>query len=297
VTDILDVNTSGIVTARDGFVTDVAEEDLLHRVSELRSAVLSDDAIRAKYFPGKGSPKYAPGDSRGWKLPEARRKVRADAQWEERVEPCLYRPFDVRSLYYVPWMVDWPRSEVMGHMLAGRNLGLATTRSVEIGRGYEHVFCTNTLIQHHTVSIKEVNYLFPLYSYPAINEQEVVQQSLLVEQTHTGPSGRHHNLKLDLIADLEGRLTLSFVPDGTGGLFTTFGPEDVFHYVYAILYSPTYRSRYADSLRSDFPRIPFTSDVDLFRVLADKGSQLVALHLLESPVLDTPMTRYPVPGV
>jgi len=296
VTDILDVNTSGIVTARDGFVTDVSEKDLLQRVGELRSEVLSDDAIRAKYFPGKGAPKYAPGDSRSWKLPEARRKVRADAQWEERVEPCLYRPFDVRSLYYVPWMVDWPRSEVMGHMLAGRNLGLVTTRSVEIGRGYEHVFCTNTLIQHHTVSIKEVNYLFPLYLYPSINAQKAVQQSLLVEERHTGPDGRRHNLNLDLVADLEGRLALSFVPDGTGDLFTTFGPEDVFHYVYAILYSPTYRSRYADSLRSDFPRIPFTSDVDLFRILADKGGQLVALHLLESPVLDTPMTRYPVPG-
>ncbi len=57
-------------------------------------------------------------------------------------------------------------NEVMAHMLAGENLGLCTSRGTEISGGWEHIFCSKTIIQHHTVSIKEVNYLFPVYHYP-----------------------------------------------------------------------------------------------------------------------------------
>ena len=94
------------------FVIDFDREALRGRIADLRSKSLSDDAIRKKYFVGKGSKKYPPGDSRGWKLPAARRKIREDDQWDERYAPVLYRPFDdSREMYYVPWMVDWPRTE------------------------------------------------------------------------------------------------------------------------------------------------------------------------------------------
>jgi len=76
----------------------------------------------------------------------------------------------------------------------------------------------------------------------------------------------------------------------------TFGPEDVFHYLYAVLHSPTYRSRYAEFLKIDFPRIPLTSDLDLFRRLCDLGGELVALHLLKSPLLASSPARYPETG-
>ena len=76
----------------------------------------------------------------------------------------------------------------------------------------------------------------------------------------------------------------------------TFGPEDVFNYIYAVLHSPTYRRRYAEFLKIDFPRLPLTSDANLFRTLCAKGAELVALHLLEAPVLQKPITRYPEKG-
>jgi predicted helicase/very-short-patch-repair endonuclease len=75
-----------------------------------------------------------------------------------------------------------------------------------------------------------------------------------------------------------------------------FTPEDIFNYAYAIFHSPTYRTRYAEFLKIDFPRLPLTSDKELFRSLAEKGSELVSLHLMESPVLNTPITKYPVDG-
>jgi hypothetical protein len=79
-------------------------------MADLRDSSLSDQAIRQKYFAGKGAKKYPPGDSRGWKLPKARQKLRDDNQWDKRYAPILYRPFDIRDIYYVPWMVDWPAS-------------------------------------------------------------------------------------------------------------------------------------------------------------------------------------------
>ena len=85
-------------------------------------------------------------------------------------------------------------------------------------------------------------------------------------------------------------------PEGRGDVKKTFGPEDVFNYIYAVFHSPTYRSRYAEFLRSDFPRVRLTSDRNLFRTLCRLGSELVALHLLESPKLEKPISRYPVKG-
>ena len=63
-----------------------------------------------------------------------------------------------------------------------------------------------------------------------------------------------------------------------------------------MFHSPTYRKRYAEFLKIDFPRLPLTSDIDLFRKLAEAGGELVALHLMESPLLDNLITHYPVGG-
>lgn len=56
------------------------------------------------------------------------------------------------------------------------------------------------------------------------------------------------NLNPEFIADFERRLGFLSLSDGKGDLRRTFGPEDVFDYIYAVLYSPTYRARYAEFL-------------------------------------------------
>jgi len=68
--------------------------------------------------------------------------------------------------------------------------------------------------------------------------------------------------------------------------------EDIFCYSYAVLHSPTYRNRYAEFLKIDFPRLPLTSCIELFRALAKLGGELVALHLMESPKLEKHITKY-----
>jgi hypothetical protein len=69
-------------------------------------------------------------------------------------------------------------------------------------------------------------------------------------------------------------------------------PEDIFHYAYAVLHSPGYRSRYAEFLKTDFPRLPLTGNLELFRALALLGGELTALHLLESSKLAQPITEF-----
>ena len=288
IADVMPVNVTGIVTARDDFVFDIDRDRLLSRVMEFRSLNLTDDQIRSRYFPRRGSPKYSPGDTRGWRLPEARAKVRADKEWKERVTRCLYRPFDVRSLYYVPWMVDWPRPQVTGHMLQAENLAITIGRAGQvIGPGqWDIVFCTRHMTELNLFR-RGGNNLFPLYLYP-----DPVKNGELFENG----AQRHINLSEEFLSEMEKRLKLKFVYDGKGDLKKAFGPEDIFSYIYAVFHSPTYRKRYAEFLKIDFPRVPLTSDVKLFRKLVDLGSELVSLHLLESPKIESPITTYPEPG-
>lgn len=165
----------------------------------------------------------------------------------------------------------------MRHMLDSENLAICTTRSVEIGRGFEHAFCARGVIQHHTVSIKEVNFIFPLYilQHPQDLGFEVSRQA---------------NISKSYAEAL--RMSLDLKPYGGTGLPAAVQPEDVIQQIYAILHSPTYRTRYAEFLKIDFPRIPLTSSLDLFRALAKLGGELVALHLLESPRLNQAMTDF-----
>jgi predicted helicase len=87
---------------------------------------------------------------------------------------------------------------------------------------------------------------------------------------------------------------MAFIPNGKGDHTNTFGPEDVFNYIYAIFHSPSYRSRYGEFLKGDFPRVPFTSNVNLFNALCQLGEELVSLHLMEKQ--SSVITQYPVSG-
>jgi len=127
---------------------------------------------------------------------------------------------------------------------------------------------------------REANQIFPLYFYP--DSDRGIRQDKVWPR---GKDGRAPNLDPKFVRDLEERLSLSFVSDGEGDLKKTFGPEDVFDYIYAVLHAPTYRTRYAEFLKRDFPRVPLTSKAELFRRLCGLGAKLVGLHLLESPLV------------
>jgi predicted helicase len=146
---------------------------------------------------------------------------------------------------------------------------------------------SSTLIAESCVvstNTTEQNYVFPLYLYPAEGEMQF-------REGHRQP-----NLNPEFVKVISEKLAMTFVEDGRGDLEETFGPEDIFNYAYAIFHSPTYRTRYAEFLKIDFPHLPLTSDRELFKALAEKGADFVSLHLMESPTLNNLITGYPIAG-
>ena len=259
ISDIFPVNSVGIVTARDKLAIQWTAEDM-GRIAE-DFAARETEAARTFYDLGK--------DAQDWQVQLAQEDVR---RHDGRIRPVLYRPFDRRFTYYTGksrGFICRPRPEVMRHMLAGENLGLSTTRSTEIAGGWEHVFASRHLIQHHTVSLKEVNYLFPLYTFPL---------AALANTVNT----RTPNLDAKFTRSFASAVGLDFITDGAGDRTSTFGPEDIFRYIYAVLHSPEYRRRYADFLKSDFPRIPLPAHRAVFSALIIPGARLVSLHLMEA---------------
>jgi hypothetical protein len=191
-----------------------------------------------------------------------------------RIEQILYRPFDQRSIVYEPALLERARVNLMSHMLANSNLGLCASRGTEVRAGWTHVFCTNTIIQLHSVSLKEVNYLFPLYLYP---NGKLPDGDLFVREEPE--QERRPNFSAEFIKDFCERLKVKLALDGLGKPSKRIiGPELIFNYAYAVFHSPGYRERYAEFLRTDFPRLPLTSDYAFFKKLAAFGAELVDLH-------------------
>ena len=95
-----------------------------------------------------------------------------------------------------------------------------------------------------------------------------------------------------MVNKVEPNLSAEFLKAITSKLGYTPTPEAIFYYIYAIFHSPTYRTRYAEFLKIDFPRVPLTSDDELFRQLATYGEELVALHLIKSPKFDNLITEF-----
>ena len=203
---------------------------------------------------------------------------------ETLVTPILYRPFDTKYTYYSDSVITRRRQEVMQHMLAGTNLGLVFMRQLVLNGDYNHFAVSDSIIDNRIFySSKGIVYLAPLYTYPP-------------EQGLEASGKREPNLSPEFTADMSQRLGLRFIPDGKGDLQETFGPEDALHYIYAVFHAPEYRERYDQFLRADFPRMPLTDDLDLFRVLVHLGSELTAVHLLKSESLGAEQFGYPIKG-
>lgn len=275
VPDIFPVNCTGIVTARDKFVIDFEPPPIQQRIQVFLDKNLDDITVKERL---SLSENYA------WRVSQARKELMQVEEPNSYFAKTLYRPFDIRSIYYHPSVVWRTRSKVMHHMQVGANLGLCVGRAGQVigPEAWDIIFCSET-IEDFNLFYRGGNVNFPLYLYPTEGEMQFEE-------------GRRPNLNPEFIKVVEGKLGMKLVSDGEGDLKETFGPEDIFNYAYAVFHSLTYRSRYAEFLKIDFPRLPLTSDKELFEKLVEKGAELVSVHLMETPVLNNFVTKYPVPG-
>ena len=261
ITEIMPVNVLGFQSHRDHFAVAYDAATIEQRISDLRNSTASDEELKKK---------YAVTDNRDWQMSKARARLRQEEQWKAPVTKCLYRPFDTRHCYYDEAAMDYPRREIKNHILHRRNFVLNVTRQTH-AEVWRHALVSNLPAPAVCVEIKDGSSVFPLYIYPNASGLEMGGE-------------REANLNPQFVAELTAR---------TGGAQT---PEDIFHYIYGVLHAPAYRTRYAEFLKIDFPRIPLPPNAEAFRAAAAVGANLVGLHLLESPELQRTGIRFPTEG-
>ena len=258
-TDIFQTGSVAIVTGRDKLTLHWTPETLQETVADFVSLPEAD--AREEYRLGR--------DSRDWKVHLAQADLRNHPDGEQHIAPMYYRPFDVRWTYYTGQSSGFhmtPRHNVMRH-LRKDNLALCICRLVK-SPAWQHALITDKIIENSYVSNRtsESGHVFPLYLYPDPGEIEILTE-------------RSINLKPDFLRTLSERLALP--PTAPYGLPEGVSPEEILAYIYAILYSPTFRERYYEFLKYGFPRIPLPSDIEHFRKLSALGGELINCHLLK----------------
>jgi predicted helicase len=282
--ELFPLNVTGVVTARDSVVVDFNGQSLIDRMQRFTSGEFSDSEIRSWLFPNKKNGKYLAGDSRGWKLVEARKKI-ANNHHQEFIKNFDYRPFDTRKIYYSSDMVDWGREKYMYNIITGDNLNLITARQ-STDTNWSLVQITENMIDNRFhFSYKGIPSQFPLYLYSVSDGQQTIDQS----------AERKPNLKAEIVNQIAENLGLTFTNEKET-TENTFAPIDILDYIYAVLHSPTYREKYKEFLKIDFPRVPYPKDQATFWQLVKLGGEIRQIHLLESPTVEQYITQYPIDG-
>jgi len=258
----------GVVTCHDQFAISWTKNEACTKIERFLSTGTEEEARQCFRLCSQSQ----------WQYHVAKSQLQ-QGKWHQDITEILYRPFDRRWTIFDRCVAVHRRERVMRHMLDGTNIGLAIGRAGHVidQDEWDIVFCTRYITDFNLFR-RGGNNLFPLY---------------LCDNTATGTCNA--NLEITFIVDCSARLGLKWIPNGHGDLPHTFGPEDIFTYMYALFHSPTYRKRYASFLKIDFPRVPLTSNVALFRALCSLGDKLVGLHLMEMPV--HPISAFPVPGM
>tara|TARA_R110001606_G_scaffold394703_1_gene565872 strand:+ start:78 stop:3338 length:3261 start_codon:yes stop_codon:yes gene_type:complete len=223
--------------------------------------------------------------------------------------PFYYRPFDIRFTVFDNKILQRARYDLMSNYL-NENIGLNIVRQSK-QKGVEVLVNKNIsnrdLVTNHT-------YNFPLYLYP---EKE---DGLFTEDASANSAqARKPNLNEDIVSAIATKLKLDFVSDHEVSVIasktkqslknnkiatsqtprndsTFFTPLDLLDYIYAVLHSPTYREKYKEFLKIDFPRVPYPKDTKTFWQLVQLGGEIRQLHLLESKKVDEFTTSYPIDG-
>ena len=310
ITEIFPVNSVGIVTARDNFVIDFDRKKLERRIEDFRNPKIDDEILKRT---------YDLKENQSWKIKEQREKLRKDLDWKDSIKQILYRPFDIRWILYHDEMIERSRRDVMENM--DENIGLIARRQMLPNKPMNYFFVSDKMIADGVIRSdnKGGESLFPLYLYRKSSEKKKAKFiQLFIFEPEEDYVTTSPNISKDIIYLLQRNFGIPFrhplykiimeEENKNKGIdeekkIDGFGSKNIFYYIYAILYSNTYRTKYAEFLKIDFPRIPFTKDYKLFIKLGKLGEQLADLHLLKpaspagrSEELNKAISRFPKNG-
>lgn len=267
-----------VVTSRDDFVISSKLDELKRNIDLFLNPGMDNEIIKSS---------LNLKDGKKWKIGKAREKLLKTGAKENLFVDYLYRPFDKRFIYYEDALLERSRKEMMRNMLRP-NIALLLMRQVYWSKPYSHFLVTNSITDSRVfISNRGAADIFPLYLY------EPHKKFIFKGQKHLDITGiqkgldekerdKKSNVKDEIIEKLSDTYKKQIVP------------EQVFYYIYGVLYSPIYRKKYNEFLKIDFPKIPFTKSKELFNKISEIGKGLIDLHLLKSPKLEKVIAKFPV---
>jgi predicted helicase len=269
ITSIFHSRFVGIVTARDKLSIHRSEEQAYDMIKQFSR--MGVEEARKIFELG--------ADTRDWSIRKAQEDIIESGTDRNKIVPIHYRPFDIRYTYYTGnsrGFHGMPRPEGMKHILkrgkkGSGNIGIVTVKQASEGI-FNHVIVTQNIIDSRlATSPRGASFLFPLY-LDTVNTK--------------GIQKRIPNIPVEF-----SRMLIQ-----KAGFETPPKPEQIFYYIYAVLYSTIYREKYADYLRIDFPRIPVTKDRELFMEMSELGKALAQIHLMESPEISETESKFEKEG-
>lgn len=270
---VFNLFSSGMTAERDHVAIHFTRAELEETLREFRSGNV--EFLRRKYQVGE--------DSRDWTVARAVADARKHTNDKELIQRVLYRPFDYRFTWYSGTsrgFVGTPVPLTGVHLVGGKNIALLAPRQTKERVG---VFLSASLAGHKSFSAYDRTSVFPLW----LKSGEPERSAGLFE------AQRQSNFRPDYVEAVQRALGYGFKRSAAPRKAAS--SEELFHYIYAVLNSSTYRTRYEDLLKVDFPRLPLPGSAELFQDLARLGGELVPLHVMKSPELDDFITSYSGP--
>ncbi len=217
------------------------------------------------------------------------------------IQKYSYKPFIDKYIYFDDALIGRSRKSFMSNFIKKDNYTICLMRNLVNTEVYNTVFISKNIIDINFYGFQ--TYSLVLYIYPDTNGQQTIDQT----------TERTPNLNPEIVKQIADKLGLNFVPDHelchaelvsasqqtlkrVQGDKTIFTPLDLLDYIYAVLHSPTYREKYKEFLKIDFPRVPYPKDAATFWQLVQLGGQIRQIHLLESPIVEKYITGYPEDG-
>ena len=265
-------NVMGITSMGDSFAFASSRDELRQRLQDFVSNTYSAEELNERFHLGKNYASFI--------LNSKNNGLSLD---EEKYQETCYRPFDNQWTYYDGKILWRSRESVMKHMLHS-NIGLCTVRINSRDNEFTY-FVTDKIVDKTILSSKDNANVFPLYLYQENMGKEERIVNFKKEEYDKIAEG------LNYLPCYDDNILVDPTSDYNGVLY----PQDLFDYIYAVLHSPSYRERYKEFLKIDFPRIPYPTDWEKFRDFAEKGEELRLLHLMKNLSSKTDIT-FPVAG-
>lgn len=251
--------TNGVVSSRDAFAYNFSIKNINLLVKDslkFYSTCVDNNAI-------DNNPKKISWSVNLKKYFEKKLKLNFNSN---EIRVSSYRPFTKSYIYFDKSLIE--RRNQLPNILPFDNLEnkLILLSGVGSSKGFS-VFISSHLFDFQTLSNCQG---FPLYLYEE-NTVENKANDLFNQNNSQTANGKH--TRKDAISDAGLKHFTDAYPT------ETISREDIFYYVYGLLHSEEYRTRYADNMTKELPRIPCVKKAEIFWVFSKAGRDLAHWHL------------------